>query len=525
MLRRRSVAALHEKEAETGRESEDRFQRVVEASPMGIHLYALDDEGRLVFEGGNPAADVLLGVDHRAYVGKTIEEAFPPLVATEVPARYRAAAEHGERWSTEQIEYEDDHVKGAFEVHAFQTAPRRMAALFLDISERKRMEARLRQSEKMEAIGQLAGGIAHDFNNQLTGIMGYAELLASSATDPALRDYAAKVLRLASRSAQLTNQLLTFARKGSYRFVAVDLHAILSEVVGLLQTTMGDRVHIACDLQAAPSTTRGDPTVLQSAFLNLGINACDAMPDGGNLFLETSVVDLKGEQADGLLLRQTSGRFVLVRVSDTGIGMDAQTRKHLFEPFFTTKAPGRGTGMGLAAVYGAVRLHQGAIGVDSAVGEGTSFRLYLPCVDTSAKPEPRRPAASAAKRALRILLVDDDPTVRDVSRQMLESLGHEVLSCESGTQAVAEYAARWREIDLAIVDLVMPGMDGRETFDALRKINPAILALLATGYGIHGEAHDVVRDGMCGLLEKPFGMEDLASKLASAMRSVRRRDP
>jgi len=265
---------------------------------------------------------------------------------------------------------------------------------------------------------------------------------------------------------------------------------------------------------------------LQSAFLNLGINACDAMPDGGNLFLETSVVDLKGEQADGLLLRQTSGRFVLVRMSDTGIGMDAQTRKHIFEPFFTTKAPGRGTGMGLAAVYGAVRLHQGAIGVDSAVGEGTSFRLYLPCVDTSVKPEPRRPAASAAKRALRILLVDDDLTVRDVSRQMIESLGHEVLCCESGTQAVAEYAERWREIDLAIVDLVMPGMDGRETFDALRNINPAIVALLATGYGIHGEAHDVVRDGMCGLLEKPFSMEELASKLASAMRVVpRRRDP
>ncbi len=453
----------------------------------------------------------------------TLEEAFPPLVATEVPARYRAVAEHGERWSTEQIEYEDGQIKGAFEVHAFQTAPRRMAALFLDISERKRMEARLRQSEKMEAIGQLAGGIAHDFNNQLTGIMGYAELLASSATDPALRDYAAKVLRLASRSAQLTTQLLTFARKGSYRFVAVDVHDILSEVVELLQTTVGDRVRIACDLQADPSTTQGDPSVLQSAFLNLGINACDAMPDGGNLFVHTSVVDLKREKADGLLLSQASGRFVLVRISDTGTGMDAQTRKHIFEPFFTTKGPGRGTGMGLAAVYGAMRLHQGAIGVDSAVGRGTSFRLYLPCVETSTVPESRRPRPPAAHRALRILLVDDDPTVRDVSRQMIESLGHEVICCESGTQAVAEYAERWREIDLVIVDLVMPGMDGRETFHALRSIDPSIVALLATGYGIHGEAHDVVRDGMCGLLEKPFSMEDLADKLALAKHATARR--
>ncbi|PKN32351.1 MAG: hypothetical protein CVU63_19230, partial [Deltaproteobacteria bacterium HGW-Deltaproteobacteria-20] len=156
----------------------------------------------------------------------------------------------------------------------------------------------------------------------------------------------------------------------------------------------------------------------------------------------------------------------------------------------------------------------------------TSFRLYLPCVEASMELESRRPTPSAAQRPLRILLVDDDPTVRDVSRQMIESLGHEVLCCESGTQAVAEYAERWRETDLVIVDLVMPGMDGRETFHALRKIHPTIVALLATGYGIHGEAHDVVRDGMCGLLEKPFSMEELASKLALAMRSVpRRRDP
>lgn len=364
-------------------------------------------------------------------------------------------------------------------------------------SDRAHLEARLRQAEKMDAIGHLAGGVAHDFNNQLTGIMGYAELLASSVEDPELATFAAHIARAARRSADLTRQLLAFARRGNYQAVAVDVHALLGEVVTLLERSLDKRISIRLDLVAASPVVLGDPSQLQNALLNLAINARDAMPDGGELRLGTSML----------------GSFVRVVVADTGSGMSEETLNHVFEPFFTTKEPGKGTGMGLASVYGAVEIHKGKITVESALGKGTTFQIDLPLSQQpGAGPQsPRAEAVSLSGR--RVLVIDDEAEVRDVIREVLSRAGCAVETCSGGATGLAAFTARWRQIDVVILDIVMPEMSGRAVFSALRQIDPDVRVLILSGHSLDGETRALLDDGAQALLDKPFHAEALVAKV------------
>ena len=499
------------------RESEERFRAVVYGSPMGIHMYELRTDGSLVFSGANPAADKILGVDNAQFVGMTIEEAFPNLRETDLPDRYRNAASKGEGWFTEQVSYEDTRVVGVFEVRAFQTGPGRMAAFFLDVTDRKRMETRLRQAEKMEAIGQLAGGVAHDFNNQLTGVLGYAELITALSNDDQVNKLAGKIATTARRSADLTAQLLAFARKGQYRQEPVDVHAVLDEVVDLLRHSIDKRIRMESSFRADPAMTFGDETLLQNAFLNLGINARDAMPNGGLLRLETDLIELAPAALNQLGFQLERGKFVRVRVSDSGGGMNEETRKHIFEPFFTTKSRGKGTGMGLAAVYGAVRIHRGAIRVDSTLGQGSTFEVLLPLSDMNRAKKKRLPSTPPRHRGATILLVDDEQVVRDAMGEMLRGLGYQVETCTDGCEAVEKYRKCWKTIDLAIVDMVMPCMNGHDAFLAMREINPQLLALIASGYGLEGEPQKMLDAGIAGFLEKPIDLDELAARVSNAL--------
>ena len=249
----------------------------------------------------------------------------------------------------------------------------------------KQLQEQLHQSEKMEAIGQLAGGIAHDFNNQLSGIMGYADILAGKLTDEKFKGHAEAIVRAAKRSADLIQQLLAFARKGKYLSVPVNLHKLISEVAVLLERSIDKRITIQQILKAGPCLATGDPTQLQNVLLNIAINARDAMPEGGTIIFETAVVTLDAQYCAKHPYDITPGRYVQVCVTDNGVGMDDQTQMHIFEPFFTTKQLGRGTGMGLAAVYGTIKNHHGAINVYSEVGHGTTFKVYLPLAESAAE--------------------------------------------------------------------------------------------------------------------------------------------
>ena len=498
------------------KESAQRFRSIVDASPIGMHFYRLSPDGQLILTGGNQAAERVLGVQHVALLGKTLEEAFPKLVATEIPALYKRVASGELGPQAFEIPYSDERSSGLYDVRVFRTGPAAIVASFLDISDRKRLEEQLRQSEKMQAIGQLAGGVAHDFNNQLGGIMGFAEMLSEGLADPTLQGYATKIMSAATRAAELTRQLLAFSRKGKYLSVAMDVHQVITEVVELLQRSIDKRIEITQQLDATPATVLGDPSQLQNAILNLGLNARDAMPAGGVLRFATGVVSftetLPSEELE-------PGRYLQISVTDTGIGMDASIMKRLFEPFFTTKDLGKGTGLGLASAYGTVKNHGGTIRVVSAPGRGSTFDVYLPIYEVQTPPE-SAPAAGRGVPATnrgRILMVDDEAVILEIGQAMLHKQGYDVLTSQEAQEALALYRREWRNLDVVILDMVMPRLGARELFLAMRAINPQIKAVLSSGFTIDGEAQAILDLGVLGFIQKPFRMVDLLHKVAEVL--------
>jgi PAS domain S-box-containing protein len=383
------------------------------------------------------------------------------------------------------------------------------------IEERKRAEETLRQSEKMRAIGQLAGGVAHDFNNQLGGIVGFADLLVENLADPTLKGYADNIIKAAMRATELTRQLLAFSRKGKYVSVPTDVHQVIGEVVEILQRSIDKRIEILQHLEAQPSNVLGDSAQLQNAILNLALNARDAMPQGGTLMFATRVVPFSEIKPVEDL---APGPYVRICITDTGIGMDAAIQKRLFEPFFTTKAVGKGTGLGLASVYGTVKNHGGVIRVSSEPGHGSSFYVYLPVQGAAGEavvPEAAAPAVQAGHG--RILMVDDETIILELGCTMLRKKGYEVTTCHDPLEALQRYRQEWQSIDLVILDMVMPQMGGRELFLALREINPKIRALLSSGYSINGEAQGILNLGVLAFVPKPFRLSELAQQVGKAL--------
>jgi len=387
-----------------------------------------------------------------------------------------------------------------------------------DITERRKLEARMRQAEKMEAIGQLAGGIAHDFNNQLAGIVGYADLLKDELRDRSdLVEIADAILTAAMRSAGLTRQLLAFARQGKNLSTPVDLHAIIGEVIQMMKRSIDKRIVIRSEFDASVAVTIGDPSQLQSAVLNLAINARDAMPNGGVLTFATKLLDYDGSYPIANQRQLPTGRYVQIDVRDTGVGMDAETQRRLFEPFFTTKEKGKGTGMGLPAVYGTVKNHHGAIQVHSELGRGTVVELYLPQAAESIPTAETSEQTEAPALGARILLVEDESAVRDMGVKLLERMACQVTTVRSGREAIAVYRERFAQIDVVILDLVMPEMSGKDTFHHLRQINPDVVAILASGYTLDGEVQAILDSGARAFIQKPFRAADLNRKLAEVL--------
>jgi signal transduction histidine kinase/ActR/RegA family two-component response regulator len=386
------------------------------------------------------------------------------------------------------------------------------------LEEMRRLEGQLFQAQKMEAVGKLAGGIAHDFNNMLSGISGYANLIKRKfgAEKPELKNFATAILSASERAADLTRKLLAFARKGKYQTVHIDMHQTIHEVIQLLERTIDPRIKITQRLRASPSVILGDPTQVQNMVLNLAINARDAMPEGGDLTLETDAVALDGgTSADGRY-EVEAGAYLRLAVGDTGVGMDPETRERVFEPFFTTKSVGKGTGLGLASVYGTVKSHGGFITVESRKGKGSTFTVHVPLSKLDVTPEQTAQTEEIVRGHGHIMVVDDEQMVCNLSREVLGYLGYTVHTCNDGMQAVEYFSKNPDKVDLVILDVIMPGMDGYETFKKLREVRDDVKVIVTTGYSLKEDTHQILSRGVCGFIQKPFE----SGKLSRLVRDV-----
>ena len=385
-----------------------------------------------------------------------------------------------------------------------------------DLSERKRMEAQILQAQKMEAIGTLAGGIAHDFNNLLMVIQGNASLMLLDV-DPSHPHYEmlSSIVKQVQSGSRLTNQLLGYARKGKYDVRPFQLNQLVEET----STTFGrTRKEITIHRELADDLfpIEGDIGQIEQILMNLLVNAADAMPAGGDIFLRT--INIPHGDMKGKLYNPKPGDYILLTVADTGIGMDPRTVQHIFEPFFTTKELGRGTGLGLASVYGIVKGHGGYVDVESEKGQGTTFKIYLP----ASKEEVYntiKPPDHISKGTGTILLVDDEEAVLEVGEKLLRVMGYHVLTAREGREAVDVYKKHRETVNLVLLDIIMPNMKGGEVFDCLKEINPDIKVLLLSGYSIDGEAAKILERGGKGFIQKPFDMERLSETIRAILRN------
>ena len=380
---------------------------------------------------------------------------------------------------------------------------------FQDITERKRSEEQLRHTQKMDVLGQLAGGVAHDFNNMLTAIMSAAELLKFRLSD---EDRNMKmvdtILNAATHSAELTMDLLAFSRKGKTENIPVDINDMIAAVIGLLERTIDKRIDLVTRLDAANPTVIGDSTLLQNALLNLGVNARDAMPEGGTLTYSTSEVTLDDAYCKHNQGSITPGMYLQISVSDTGVGIPKEIIERIFEPFFTTKETGKGTGLGLAAVYGTVRDHNGSINVCSEPGQGTVFNVFIPL--SSAESEAALSKEGVVHGTSCILLVDDEEMIRSMGHDLLTELGYTVYLAEDGYQALELYAHHRDAISLVILDMIMPKMNGKETYLKLLETDPDVRVLLCSGFHREGTTQELIEFGAKGFIKKPYNMIDLS---------------
>jgi two-component system cell cycle sensor histidine kinase/response regulator CckA len=385
-----------------------------------------------------------------------------------------------------------------------------------DVTERRALEKQLHQVRKFEAIGQLAGGIAHDFNNVIGAMMGWAELGSEQAPpDERLSEYFKKIRTQAGRAAGLTRQLLAFARRQILEPQDIQLNTVVSDVLSLLEKVIGRDVEIRTALAPELAAVRADASQIEQVLMNLCLNARDAMPSGGCLTIETRNTNLDDDacrRTPGL----SPGRHAELVVSDNGIGMDAQTREHIFEPFFTTKEPGKGTGLGLATVFGIIRQHGGFVSVDSEPNHGTTFRIYLPAVKSASdlgEPnfKPQEKAFSGGKETL--LVADDHEGIREMVRSALEGCGYRVLLAVNGEEAIRMFEERSSEINLVVLDMVMPRVGGLDAAKRMRQIRPELPVIFTTGYSSENEALSRVIEAGGAVVEKPFDPRRLARRV------------
>ncbi|MBI5831565.1 MAG: GAF domain-containing protein [Armatimonadetes bacterium] len=502
--RQRAEEALRRAQAEL-RRSEERYRMLFDHAPIGIIQYDADG----VLERANDAFCRLVGAAAEQLVGMRLLD-HPDAAIRDGAARVLAGHTHrfeGEQQTTlsgkpvqvrtlsHPLRHEDGSLLGGM-------------TMAEDISERLQLEERLRQSSKMEAVGRLAGGVAHDFNNLLTTIVGYTELALAGmhARDPLRRDLEA-ISRAAERANGLTRQLLAFSRRQVLSLELVDLNRLVRDMMAMLRPLLGEDIELCLDLAADLATTKINPGGFEQVLMNLCVNARDAMPDGGQLAIATRNAQVAPDQI-AHAPADHDGRYVVLTVRDTGVGMDEATRALIFEPFFTTKPQSKGTGLGLATTYGIVHQSQGWITVESATGQGATFSVYLPASTEAATPSPAPtapgPGPAGPAGAGLILLVEDQVEVRVLARRILENHGYQVIEAEDGVAALAALSGLPQPPDLLMTDVIMPRMGGAELATELRQARPGLPVLFVSGYTDNALARLGAAEAGTAFLPKPF---------------------
>src|SRR2546421_3075940 len=498
--------------------SETTYRSLVEDSPFGIFQSAPD--GRLI--AVNPALVSILGYDSETELLQRnvasdiyVDPAERARLIEEVTHRGSVSAESV--WRRKDGKTVTVRQTGRV-VRDAQGRVEYFNVIVEDITAHKLLEAQFRQAQKMEAVGRLAGGIAHDFNNLLTAILGSADLLLDTlAPDAPEREDLEDIRKAAKRAADLTRQLLAFSRQQVLAPQVLDVNELVANMEKLLRRLIGEDVELRTALASGLGAVKADPGQLEQVIVNLAVNARDAMPQGGRLTIETGNVELDQAYAEQHFPAQP-GPYVLLAVSDTGTGMDAATLSRIFEPFFTTKEKGKGTGLGLATVYGVVKQSGGYIWVYSEPGQGTSFKVYLPRVAEA--PEPARPDVAAAaplRGSETVLLVEDDEMVRNLTRRMLAGRGYTVLTASRGEDAMGVVERHAGSIDLLVTDVVMPGMSGRALAQRLLAMRPGLKVLYLSGYTDDAIVHHGMLEPGVAFLQKPFSADVLARKVREVL--------
>ncbi len=388
-----------------------------------------------------------------------------------------------------------------------------------DLTARKALHKQLQQAQKMEAVGTLAGGIAHDFNNLLQVVLGYSELVLADVDLPDhFRGDLSKILLAGRSGADLVQRLLTFSRKTEAKPLDINLNQRIRQTEKFLERTVPKMINIELVLADDLERVHADPTQMDQVLMNLAVNARDAMPEGGKLVIETANVIIDEDYAISHV-EAKPGAYVLLRVSDTGSGMDSETLEHIFEPFYTTKAPGQGTGLGLAMVFGIVKQHHGFINCYSELGQGTVFKIYIPAV--VAESQFHQPVVSSIPQggAETILLVDDEELIRDLGKRILELSGYTVLTASNGKEALDLYKVERGRISLVILDLIMPEMGGKQCLEGLLKLDPEVRVLMASGFAASGQTKEAIEAGARGSAVKPYNMKELLQAVREVLDS------
>jgi len=514
------------KEAEEAlQQSEVRYRSLIENTMDGYFVCEIPS-GRFVFL--NQRSCDLHGYTMKEGLELTVWDVMSPGDHGRIRERIQARLEH-KALSSERQTYTALRKDGStFRVEistslvTFQGIPV-VQGVIRDVTEQERLEQQLQQAQKMEAVGTLAGGIAHDFNNLLMGIQGRASLiLMSKDSSHADFEHLRGMEDYVKSAADLTRQLLGFARGGKYEVKPTNLNNLLKKSSEMFGRTKKE-ITIYPKYQEDLWTVEADPGQIEQVLLNLYVNAWQAMPGGGELYLETQNMVIDEHYSKPYTV--APGRYVKISITDTGSGMDEATRKRIFDPFFTTKEMGRGTGLGLASVYGIIKSHGGFIDVYSEKGHGTTFKIRLPAMEAAGMAQ--RAGADKALEMARgtetILLVDDEEMIIDVGTELLREMGYHVLIARSGREAIEliNEAHRAEPIssapDLVILDMIMPDMGGGETYDRLKEISPGIRVLLSSGYSIDGHATEILERGCNGFIQKPFNIEELSQKMRAIM--------
>ncbi len=513
--------------AEELREAEARYRLLVEQLPLITYINILGESGRWVYL--SPQLEEILGYQPTEWTseyGKFVN-AIHPEDRERVVAERAASVEKGRIGLEYRLLSKDERTvwirDEAVVVRDPSGKPLYVQGYLLDISaerdaeaERERLEAELQHSQKMEAIGRLAGGIAHDFNNLLTAIIGYSELIVSEL-DPAssLARDTEEIKRAAEQAAAMTQQLLAFSRRQVLQPAMLSLNEVIETMKKMLERLIGENIELATKLEPEIAVIRSDRSQLEQVIMNLVVNARDAMPGGGTITIETANVSFDSSEAARAGLR--AGDYVATTVSDTGCGMDGETMSHIFEPFFTTKVQGEGTGLGLSTVHGIVEQSNGAIQVQSEIGEGAVFNVYLPVAPERVEEAPANLPLRETGGSETLLLVEDEEMVRQLVARVLRDLGYEVFDTASGDEAISFSDSFDREIDLLLTDVVMPGMSGRELVEVLAAKRPTTRVLFMSGYTDEASVHHGVLDGVAEFIGKPFTPQELAHKIRSLL--------